>query len=182
MIRIFLFFILFVQSLFGYNYDSLLLKADSSIFPKIMLMDKKIKNKLIDNKIIYTIVYDERDYETALDVKEYIENTFKKYMNGYPYAVDLVKFSQLSINTKASALYVLKSSTENIKKAANIARQKGIISFSYDINNLKYDLLFSLIIENSTILYLNKEYLHTNNIDFVDSLLSMVRFIGKNSI
>ncbi|WP_297432002.1 hypothetical protein [Sulfurimonas sp.] len=182
MIRIFLFSILFVQVLFGYNYNSLLLKADATIFPKIMLMDKKIKNKLIDNKIIYTIVYDQCDYETAIHVKEYIENTFQKYMDRYPYKVDLAEFSHLSLATKASAFYVLKSSTENIKKAANIARQKGIISFSYDINNLKYDLLFSLVIENSTILYLNKEYLHTNNIDFVDSLLSMVRFIGKKSI
>ena len=182
MIRVFLFFILFVQSLFGYNYDNILLKADSSIFPKIMLMDKKIKNKFIDYKIIYTIVYDERDYETALHVKKDIENIFKDYIDKYPYEVDLVEFSHLSLNTKASAFYVLKSSTDNIKKAANIARKKGIISFSYDINNLKYGLLFSLIIEKTTLLYLNKEYLHTNSIDFVDFLLQTVKFIDKNSI
>jgi len=179
MIRIFLFFILFVSSLFGYNYDELLLKADATIFPKIMLMDKKIKNKLIDNKIIYTIVYSPCDYETALHVKEYIETIFKKHMDKYPYELDLVEFSHLSLNTKASALYILKSSTQNIKKAANIARQKGIISFSYDVNYLKYGLLFSLVIENSTILYLNKEYFHMKNIDFVDYLLSMVRFIPQ---
>jgi len=182
MIRIFLFFGLLVQSLFGYNYDDLSLRADARISPKIMLMDKKIKDKLIGKKIIYTIVYDQGDYETALQMKEYIENTFKKHMGGYPYEVDLVEFSHLSFNTKASSLYVLKSSMENIKKAANIARKKGIISFSYDIDNLKYGLLFSLVIENSTVLYLNKEYLHTKNIDFVDYLLSMVRFIDENSI
>jgi len=182
MIRIFLFFILFVQALFGYNYNSLLLKADATIFPKIMLMDKKIKDKLINNKIIYTIVYNQGDYETALHVKEDIKNTFKKHIDRYSYEIDLVEFSHLSLNTRASAFYVLKSSTENIKKAVNIARQKGIISFSYDVNNLKYGLLFSLIIENSTVLYLNKEYLHTKNIDFVDYLLSMVRFIDKNSV
>ena len=181
MVRIFLFFILFVQSLFGYNYNDLLLKAQTTIFPKVMLMDKKIKNKLIDNKIIYIIVYDEGDYETALHVKEYIENTFKKHMDTYPYEVNLVEFSQLSVDTKASAFYVLKSSTKNIKKAVNIAHQKKIISFSYDINNLRYGLLFSLIIEKNTVLYLNKEYLHTNNIDFVDFLLQTVKFIDKDS-
>ena len=182
MIRIFLFFILFIQSLFGYNYNDLLLKADATIFPKIMLMDKKIKTKLIDGELIYTIVYDKSDYETALHVKEYIEKTFKKRMDRYPYEVDLVEFSQLSTNTKASALYVLKSSVENIKKAADVAHKKGIISFSYDVNNLKYGLLFSLVPENSTILYLNKEYFYSKNIDFVDYLLSMVRFIDKKSV
>ncbi len=182
MMRILLFIILFVQALFGYNYNDLLLKADATIFPKIMLMDKKIKNKLIDNKIIYTIVYSPCDYETALHVKKYIETIFKDHIDKYPYEVDLVEFSHLCLNTKASAFYVLKSSTQNIKKVANIALQKGIISFSYDINNLKYGLLFSLIIENSTILYLNKEYLHSKNIDFVDYLLSMIRFIDKKSV
>jgi len=81
MIRVFLFFILFSQSLFGYNYDDLLLKAQSSIFPKIMLLDKKIKNKLVKSKVIYTIVYDENDYQTALHVKEYINTTFKGYFD-----------------------------------------------------------------------------------------------------
>ena len=182
MIRLFFFFIVFVQSLFGYNYDDLLLKADSSIFPKVMLMDKKIKDKLIDHKIIYTIVYDRRDYGTAIQVKKYIENTFKNNIDGYPYTVDLVTFSHLSFNTKASAFYVLKSSIDNIKKVANIARKKGIISFSYYVNNLKYGLLFSLIIEKRTLLYLNKEELHTNNIDFVAFLLQTVKFIDKKNI
>ena len=182
MIRILLFCFLLAQLLFGYNYDDLLLKAQASIFPKIMLLDKKVKNKLIDNKIIYTIVYSPCDYETALHVKKYIETIFKDHIDKYPYEVDLVEFSHLCLNTKATVFYVLKSSIEDITKAAIIARQKGIISFSYDINNLKYGLLFSLIIENSTILYLNKDYLHTKNIDFVDFLLQMVRFIDKNSI
>ncbi|ADN08445.1 hypothetical protein [Sulfurimonas autotrophica] len=182
MIRVLLFYFLLVQLLFGYNYDDLLLKAQASIFPKIMLLDKKIENKLVKNKIIYTIVYDGSDYQTALHVKKYIETTFKGRFDKYPYEIHLVDFSHLSTDTKASAFYVLKSSTKNIQKAAKIAYEKRIISFSYDINNLKYGLLFSLIIENSTVLYLNKEYLHIKNIDFGDFLLQMVKFIDKNSI
>ncbi|WP_457748912.1 hypothetical protein [Sulfurimonas sp.] len=182
MIRAFLFYFLLAQALFGYTYNDLVLKAQSSIFPKIMLLDKKIEDKLVNNKIIYTIVYDESDYQTALHVKQYINATFKGHFDKYPYEVNLVDFADLSIKTKASALYVLKSSADNIRKAANIAEEKGIISFSYDINNLKYGLLFSLIIEKSTMLYLNKEYLHIKSIDFVDFLLQMVKFIDKNNI
>ena len=181
MIRALLFSTLLIQLLFGYNYDDLVLKAQSSIFPKIMLLDKKVQNKLIDNKIIYTIVYDTSDYEMALHVKEYINTTFKGHFDKYSYKINLVDFSHLSPNTEASALYVLKSSTDNIKKAADIAFQKGIISFSYDVNNLKDGLVLSLMIEKSTILYLNKKYLHAKNIDFIDSLLSMVKFIDENN-
>jgi len=181
MIRVFLFFILFVQSLFGYNYDDLLLKAQSSIFPKIMLLDKKIQQKLVENKIIYTIVYDGNDYQTALHVKNYIDNIFRGHFDKYPYVVNAVDFSQLDATTKASAFYVLKSSKQNIEKVADIARQKGIITFSYDINNLKYGLLFSLIIEKSTVIYLNKENLNANDIDFVDFLFQMVKFIDKDN-
>lgn len=166
--------------LFGYSYDDLVLKAQSSIFPKIMLLDKEIKNKLVNNKIIYTIVYDEDDYQTALHVKEDINTVFKGHFDKYPYEITLVNFSHLSPTIKTSALYVLKSSKENIKKAANIARKKGIVSFSYDVNNLQYGLLFSLHIEKSTLLYLNKEYLSMKKIDFVDLLLQMVKFVEKN--
>jgi len=182
MIRLIVLYFIFAKLLFAYNYDDLLLKAQSSIFPKIMLLDKKVKNKLVENKLIYTIVYGNNDYETALHVKKYIETTFKGHFEMYPYEINVVDFEHLDTATKSSAFYVLKSSKENIEKVARIAREKGVGSFSYDIDNLKHGLLFSLIIEKSTVIYLNKENLDTQNIDFVDFLFQMVKFIDKNSI
>jgi hypothetical protein len=60
----------------------------------------------------------------------------------------------------ATVIYAL-NSDKYIKQVAKIAKQKGIITFAYDINNLKNGLLFSLVLEKSTILYLNKENLNT---------------------
>lgn len=179
--RALLFYLLFSQLLFAYNYDDLLFKAQASIFPKIMLLDKKIKNKLVQNKIIFTVVYDKEDYQTALHVKKYIDNKYKGHFDKYPYEVNLVDFAHLDIKTPASAFYVLKSSEANIKKVAKIAREKGAITFSYDIENLKEGLLFSLLIEKSTIIYMNKENLR-NNVDFVSFLYQMVKFIDKDSL
>ena len=68
-----------------------------------------------------------------------------------------------------------------VKKIADIAKEKGIISFSYDIMDLREGVMFSLLIEKSTILYLNKDTLVTQKIDFVDSLLQIVKFIDSNS-
>lgn len=167
-----------ISIVFGYDYDELILKAQASIFPKIILLDKKIENKLIDNKIVYTIVYDKEDYLTALSIKEFINNNFDGRLDIYDYKIDLVDFEEFSQQTDSSAVYVL--NLKNIDKIAAIATNKGIISFSYDINNLKKGLMFSLVIEKSTVLYLEKETLYTDKIQFVDALLQMVRFVDKD--
>jgi hypothetical protein len=146
-----------------------------------MLLDKKLKNKLIDGKIIYTIVYDKSDYLTALEISNFINTKYKGHLDKYTYEINLVDFSDFSQKTEASAIYVLNLG-EYVKKVATIAKRKGIISFSYDINNLKKGLMFSLSIEKSTILYLERENLYMQNVDFVDSLLQMVRFIDSNTI
>ena len=165
---------------FGYNYNNVLLKAQASIFPKIMMLDKKLEDKLVDGKIVYTIVYDKTDYKTALKISKFINTKHNGHFDKYAYTINLVKFSDLSSKTEATAIYAL-NSEKSINKVASIAKEKGIVAFSYDISNLKKGLLFSLMLEKSTILYINKENLYTNKVDFVDSLYQIVRFIDKNN-
>ena len=179
--KILFLYLTLVTLAFGYNYDDLLLKAQASIFPKIILLDKKIEDKLIDNKIVYTIVYNKSDYLTALSIEKFIDKKFQGYLDTYNYKINLVDFTSFSETTEASAVYVL-NLKEHIEKIATVAKEKGIISFSYDINNLKKGLMFSLVIEKSTVLYLQKENLYSKNIDFVDALLQMVRFIEKDYV
>lgn len=164
---------------FGYNYDDIVLKAQASIFPKIILLDKKIEDKLIDGKIVYTIVYDSTDYLTALSIEEFINKNFQGHLDKYDYKINLVDFASFSEETEASAIYVL-NLKEHVENIATLAKNKGIISFSYDINNLKKGLMFSLVIEKSTVLYLKKENLYTKKIEFVDALLQMVRFVEQD--
>lgn len=176
--KIFFLYFTLLSFAFGYNYDEILLKAQASIFPKILLLDKKIENKLIDGKIVYTIVYDKTDYQTALFIEHFINSNFNGKLDKYNYKINLVDIMNFSKQTEASALYVL-NLEEHIEKIALIAKAKGIVSFSYDINNLRRGLMFSLVIEKSTVLYLEKENLYTTQIEFVDALLQMVRFIEK---
>ncbi|NOR58165.1 MAG: hypothetical protein GQ474_06555 [Sulfurimonas sp.] len=179
--RIIFLYLVLVNLAYGYSYNDILLKAQASIFPKIMLLDKNLENKLVDGKIVYTIAYDESDLHTAQEISEFIDKNFEGYFDKYIYTINLVEFSDLSIDTKASAIYTL-NSEEHIYKVAIFAKEKGIIAFSYDIQNLKKGLIFSLMLEKSTVLYLNKEDLNKTKIDFVDSLLQMVRFIDKNNL
>jgi len=166
--------------LYAHNYNEVLLKAQASIFPKIVLLDKKLSNKLIDGKIVYTIVYDKNDYQTALDIRKFIDESYDGHFDEYEYKISLVEFSDLSNETQASAIYVLNTSM-NMQKVAKIVKEKGVVAFSYDLENLKQVLLFSLLLEKSTVLYLNKENLDTQKVDFLDSLLQIVKFIDNDN-
>jgi len=177
--KILFLYLTLINIVFAYNYDDVILKAQASIFPKIILLDKKIEDKLIDDKIVYTIVYDKSDYITALSIQNFIDKNFKGHLDTYEYKINLVDFENFSEKTNSSAVYVLNLS-ERVEKIAKIAREKGIISFSYDLNNLSKGLMFSLVIEKSTVLYLKKEILFTQKIEFVDALLQMVQFVEKD--
>ncbi|MDQ1244905.1 MAG: hypothetical protein QG565_1245 [Campylobacterota bacterium] len=178
--KIILFFLIFANFAYGYSYDDLLLRAQASIFPKILLLDRKINEKLVNDKVVYTIVYEKSDYSTDKYISELIDANYKGLFDKYMYKINLVEFSDLSTATHASVIYVLNSDSD-IKKVADFAKEKGIIAFSYDVKNLKAGLLFSLMLEKSTVLYMNKENLHMQKIDFVDSLLRMVKFIDKDN-
>lgn len=179
--KIILLYLTLLNIAFAYNYDDVLLKAQASIFPKIMLLDKKVEDKLIGGEIVYTIVYDKYDYNKALEVSNYINENYKGHFGKYGYKINFVDASEFSDKTEASAIYVLNVEKE-IQKVADIAKKKGIVSFSYDIGNLKDGLMFSLVIEKSTVLYLRKENLQNNKVEFVDSLLQIVRFTQSDVI
>ena len=173
--RILLLILMLSSLVFAYSYKSVLLDAQVSIFPRIILLDKKVEEKLIDGKVVFTIVYDDRDYETALSIVNKIDESYKGKFGKYNYIIDLVKFSDLTKDTKATAFYMLNSS-DSIAKVVQVAKEKRIAAFAYDTNNLKHGLLFSLVLEKSTVLYLNKDSLQSNKmlsdlpIPFQDSL------------
>ncbi len=179
MTKIVITFFIFISFVHGYTYNEVLLKAQASIFPKILLLDKKLKNKLVDGKVVYTIVYEQNDYLTAKEVAKYINTEFANSLDGFTYKINLVEFSELSPHIRTSAFYVL-NSEDHIQNVAKIAKQMGVISFAYDVSNLKNGLLLSLMLEKSTVLYLNKNNLYTHNIDFVNVFLQMVRFIDES--
>ena len=146
-----------------------------------MLLDKKVEDKLIGGELVYTIVYDKYDYNKAVEVSKYINENYKGYFDKYRYKINFVDVLEFSEKTEASAIYVLNLEKE-IQKVADIAKKKGIISFSYDISNLKKGLMFSLVIEKSIVLYLKKENLQNNKVEFVDSLLQIVKFTESDII
>ncbi len=166
---------------FAYTYNDLLIKTQASIFPKIILLDKNLSMKLINNTIVLSIIYEKDDLLTAQNIKNTIEENFSDNIDGYRLQIQLIEVSQLSQATHATAFYVLNLSDESLMKVTKIAKQKHIMTFSYDLNNLQKGLLFSISMEQSTTFYVNKENLHNEKVDFVAPLLQMVKFIDKEN-
>ncbi|OHE05158.1 MAG: hypothetical protein A2513_03620 [Sulfurimonas sp. RIFOXYD12_FULL_33_39] len=173
---ILLFFTLTV-TIYGYTYNEMLIKAQIAVFPKILLLDKKINNKLVDNKIVFIIAHEESDGTTAANIQNIFLQLYKNTLSNYVFETKTVEFSKISQSTEATAIYILNSQTA-IKDLSNICASKGIITFSYDINNLKSGLMFSLMLEKNTALYINKKNFKNNKIDFIPSLYEIVKFIN----
>jgi hypothetical protein len=169
---------IFKSLLLAYNYNDLLIKAQTALFPKILLLDKNLQEKLVDGKIVYIVAYEENDRFTAMNVAELIEEKFADRVDDFPLDVRLVPFDEIGDNIQATAIYALNSGT-HISRLAALAQKRGIITFAYDIVHLKEGFLFSLIVEKSTILYLAKESLPAYRIEFVDVLYQIVRFMDE---
>lgn len=176
MVRFSILLFLLVGTLFGYSYNELLIKAQNAIFPKILLLDKNLDQKLVDGEISYTIVCETSDYHTALALKEQMDKRYRQRLGGYPFKVRVVRFEEFTAQNRTTALYVLNSEND-IDNVTRLARESGIITFAYDMAKLKEGVLLSLVVEKSTIIYLNKNSLPDYNIDFVDSLYQIVKFM-----
>jgi hypothetical protein len=176
--RIVLLFLIFQGIASAYSYNILLFKAQASIFPKILLLDKKLDEKLIDGKIVFTVVYEEHDRFSASEFCEMITSHYGKELGKYPLEIKMVEYSDASAALQSTALYLL-DSEKRMEGLASAAMAKGIISFVYNAAYLQKGFLFSLVIEKSTVICLNKVALQHTDVDFVDALYQIVRFTDE---
>ena len=177
--RVLVFLILINISLFAYKYNDFLIKADAKIFPKIILLDKYMKNKIVNGSIKIAILYEENDLNTAIVLKSAIFDTNRRKLENYKLEVDLVNIKDfLNDDIKYNAIFILKTSCENFEQIAKKISNTGIVSFVYDKNDLEKGFLFSIDIENKPIIYMNKKALN-KNFDFIPELYQLVRLIDN---
>lgn len=167
-------FLLFLAA-FAFGYDELLLDAQSSVVPKIAMLDKGIQNKLVGGKLVVAVVHDPDEADIAKDVVSKITANAKKNSTISIKAVS-VEFSQLA-KSEMSIIYILGSSGANVQKAVNIAKQKGIASFVYDKSDLAHGAMLTLNIERSAVITLKRSALKDSGVSFVDSFYKIVRVV-----
>lgn len=170
-----LFFLIFNATVYGYAYNETLIRAQIAVYPKILLLDKQHDEKLVEDKIVFIIAHEEKDYIVATNIKSLMIGQYGGLLSDHKFEIKTVVFSKLSQNTQATAIYALNSTTHMLD-LSKIAAVKRIVTFVYNIAYLKDGIMFSLVLEKNTALYLNKKNLNKDTINFVDSLYEIVKF------
>jgi len=164
------------MTLFGYEYDKLLLNAQVSTFPKLILLDKDISKKVINNSITITILHHESDKYKALEIKQMIDDKFHHNLGSYKLVIMLKSFDSSMDYDSSNAYYILKGDLQKVRQLCQLAKKRKILTFSYEIEYLKQDVLFSLALYNKIQIYINKKEHNEYNISFATVLYQIIRF------
>jgi len=151
------------------SFDSLLLKTQAMIFPKIILLDKDVKNKLFNNKIVFSIVHTKNELFKAEQLKSMMDKEYMNRLDKYDFEVQLINEKQFLEDNLSTAYYLFNPSIATKYK-------KSRIYFGYDYKNFNENILISLFVKERTYIYLNKIALSKYNIRFVPVFYKIARF------
>ena len=177
--RLWLLIVLAAMPIFGFNYNPLLLKAQASIFPKLLMLAKEPERLLVNNDIVFAVIHEAEDIASASKLKALMEERYDGRIEGYSLRIVLIEYEKLNDTLEASAVIALHSE-EFIQELAQLVIKKKIVSFVGDAAHLKEGFLFSLNLERSAVIYMNKPMLPYYGVEFSDTLYHVVRFFDEN--
>jgi len=164
------------MTLFGYEYDKLLLKAQANIFPKLILLDQDISKKVKDKEIVFCIVSHPSDRIKSVQIKKMIEDKFGNSLEEYKLNIVLKGFDEVKNSDKSNAYYILQGASKKAKRISDIAQKNRVPAFAYEPLYFKDGALISLVIHNESTIYFNKKVHKSYGINFVDIFYQVVRF------
>ena len=169
-------FIIFLPfSLFANSaYNSNLLDIQAKVFPKIIISDNDFEDKLIENRVVYTILYEDIDYNTAEILKEKIKKNYNS-LKDYTLEVNILKYSEFDIKNLSTAYLFLLGKEEKISEISKILENKSRLSFAYDDRYLNFGVIFGLAISLKIDIFLNLKALKNSKIELQNSIFNVVK-------
>lgn len=168
------FLIFFISiSIFSYSqiYDYEILKIQSKLFPRVLLMDKNLDKKSPNNEIIMEILYEEIDKYIAEDFKNFLIYETKKLLSNFK--IELTQYKNFKKDSNSSAYYLLLSQKDELKSAIKIISSNSRFSFAYDSEYLNYGATIGLYIGHRVSLYINLESIKNSNLEFENDLFKI---------
>lgn len=162
-----------ITILFSFEYDSLVMRAQASIFPKLILLDKNIASKTSDDSILISIVYNDNERLEAIEVKELIDKKYKGGISNYKLNIKLANINDISYSEKSSAYYILNAKGK--EALIRHAIDTKTICFSYSSLDFKHKSLLSVSLKEKTYIYLNGEALKEYKINFIPIVYKIVK-------
>jgi len=170
---------LLIQSVFGLSINESLLKIHAVLVPKIYLMDYDFKEKLKNNSITITILYDSNSYKSAVLLKNKIEAKYHQKIENYTIKTILLPYRKVT-NSYANLYYLFPTNTKNIKRVIKQAQRVKALTFSYSKNDLKDGIMLSLEVGKKVKPIINLNAVKTHNITFRPILLKISNIYTKN--
>lgn len=168
--------IIFLElSLFANSvYNSNILDLQSKVFPKIILLDNNFEDKLVENSVVLTILYEEIDYDVVEILKDKIEKEYNS-LKDYNLEVNSLKYSEFDINNLSTAYIFLIGKEDKISEISKILTNKNRLSFAYNNSYLDLGVIFGLSITSKVDIFLNLEALKNSKIELQNSIFSVVK-------
>ena len=170
--------ILLTVKLFALEYDPLLLRAQASIFPKIMLLDTSVSKKNLNKDLTLCVVYSEDESEQANFLKEYIDKQYKNKLGKSKFNVKLQPINNFNeTDTVADAYFIFNASRDKEQEVIKYASANQKISFGYNYMDFDKDILISLHVKEKTYIYLNKSAISNYDIKFMPIFYNIVKVL-----
>ena len=174
--KFFLLYLISIISLFGYEYDPLIMDIEAKLFPKIALMEKNIQNKT-DTSLDIVIIAKEVDISYAKLFQKKITKRYPSALLGRKIIPSVILFSKYKKLTKLpDVIIVLAYRPKEMQSISKWANQHKIVSFVYDPKDLQYGFLGSVFIGLSVKPYLNKSIIKEYGFEFEPYLLQLSKF------
>ena len=165
----------------AYEYNTMLLKIQSSIYPKLIFFDKNIHANIPDQIVDFYIVCNKIDTFSAEYFKEKLYKNYATGLEGFKFAIEILNTNQLftdkKVIEKIDALYIMKLEEEEMKKVAKMIENKSIYSFTYAKEDLFYGFLFNISLKRDVEIYIYKKVLLDNRFDFIDTLFKVAKIV-----
>lgn len=172
--RIFTIVVLLSLQLFAQQYNSTLLDIEAKLFPKMLVLEKHIKEKESSDLTI-VILSQEFDINTAKKLKvQILKNYPNKLLNKK--VVVKIKSPHDTLEKNVDGIIVLYNTEEIARNIASWANKHKIITLSYDASYLEYGILGSIYIGKTTKPYLNSQVIKEHGFIFDAYLLQLSKF------
>lgn len=167
----------FTIELMAASIDPLLLKAQASIFPKIMLLDSDIATKTADNKLVLSIIHTSNEKSNAQKLKEMMDLEYVSNLGNLNFEVRLTHIDTFNKKQDVAAYYIFDASTAQKKKVVSHAKASQRICFGYNYKDFDKNILISLFVKEKTYIYLNKSALHEYQLKFTPIFYRIAKII-----
>lgn len=169
--------LLVLSGLLAYAEDSLLLNAHIRMIPKIMALDTDVLSHNPLGKAILAVVYDDNRKKNALKIAEEMNSYHDEKVGGLTFVAVALSVDELLSRHDIAFSYLTHMNAPSAVRSASWGIANSVPTFSYDVSDLEYGVLGSIVIERNTVIYINKKVLKAGKYRFNNALFQIARLI-----